>query len=194
MKFPERILTVCCLLARTAAVAVERAHVQFLDSGKVLPAGLPFSEAVRVGDVVYLSGQVGNAPGTLKLVPGGIREESRQAMENIRATLETQGLAMSDLVKCTVMLADIGEWSTFNDVYKTYFVNHIRRAVRSVRTVSRSVRESRSSASRPRATDGPRIELLLFAAFRLAASGNPPFSPRPRPTASAARNAGCSRA
>ena len=97
--------------------------MEFLDSGKVLPAGLPFAEAVRVGDVVYLSGQVGTVPGTLKLVPGGIREESRQAMENIRATLQAHGLAMSDLVKCTVMLADIGEWSTFNDVYKAYFVD-----------------------------------------------------------------------
>ena len=123
MKFREWILAVCCLAGAHAAVAAERAHVEFLNSGKVLPAGLPFAEAVRVGDVVYLSGQVGNAPGTLKLVPGGIREESRQAMENIRVTLETHGLAMSDLVKCTVMLADIGEWSTFNDVYTTYFVN-----------------------------------------------------------------------
>jgi reactive intermediate/imine deaminase len=124
MKFPEWIMAVlCCLAGAQAAVATEREHVEFLNSGKVLPAGLPFSEAVRVGDIVYLSGQVGVVPGTLRLVPGGIAEESRQAMDNIRATLETHGLAMSDLVKCTVMLADIGEWSTFNDVYKTYFVN-----------------------------------------------------------------------
>lgn len=123
MKFPEWMLIVCCLAGAHAAVATERANVEFLDSGKVLPAGLPFSEAVRVGDVVYLSGQVGIVPGTLKLVPGGIREESRQTLENIRATLETQGLAMSDLVKCTVMLADIGEWAAFNDVYKAYFAN-----------------------------------------------------------------------
>ena len=123
MRLHEWILTACCLSVAHAAIAAERPQVEFLDSGKVLPAGLPFSEAVRVGDVVYLSGQVGIAPGTLKLVPGGIREESRQVMENIRATLETQGLAMSDVVRCTVMLADIGEWSTFNDVYKTYSVN-----------------------------------------------------------------------
>ena len=123
MKFPEWILAVCCLAGAHAAGATERARLEFLNSGKVIPVGLPFSEAVRVGDVVYLSGQVGIVPGTLKLVPGGIREESRQAMENIRATLEAHGLAMSDVVKCTVMLADIGEWATFNDVYKAYFVN-----------------------------------------------------------------------
>jgi reactive intermediate/imine deaminase len=122
MKFPEWILAVCCLVGANAAAAAERANLEFLDSGKVLPAGLPFSEAVRIGDVVYLSGQVGIVPGTLKLVPGGIREESRQAMENIRATLEAHGLAMGDLARCTVMLADIGEWAAFNDVYRTFFV------------------------------------------------------------------------
>jgi len=122
MKIREWILAVCCLAGAHATAAAERANVEFLDSGKVLPAGLPFSEAVRVGDVVYLSGQVGIVPGTLKLVPGGIREESRQAMENIRATLEAHGLAMSDLARCTVMLADIGEWAAFNDVYTTFFV------------------------------------------------------------------------
>jgi 2-iminobutanoate/2-iminopropanoate deaminase len=123
MKSREWVLAVCCLAGAHAAVATERANVEFLNSGKVLPTGLPFSEAVRVGDVIYLSGQVGVVPGTLKIVPGGIREESRQAMENIRATLEAHGLAMSDLVKCTVMLADISEWATFNDVYKTYFTS-----------------------------------------------------------------------
>lgn len=95
--------------------------VEFLNSGKVLPTNLPFSEAVRVGNTLYLSGQIGIAPGTLKLVPGGVREEARQVMENIRTTLEAHGRSMRDVVKCTVMLADISEWAAFNEVYKTYF-------------------------------------------------------------------------
>jgi 2-iminobutanoate/2-iminopropanoate deaminase len=95
--------------------------VEFLDSGKVLPPGLPFSEAVRVGNLVYLSGQIGIAPGGTELVQGGIRAEARQAMENIRATLEANGYAMSDIVKCTVMLADMAEWGAFNEVYRTFF-------------------------------------------------------------------------
>lgn len=95
--------------------------IEFLNSGKVLPKGLPFSEAVRVGELLFLSGQIGIVPGTLKLVPGGIREEARQTLENIKSCLEAHGLAMTDLVKCTVMLADISEWDTFNEVYKTYF-------------------------------------------------------------------------
>lgn len=92
-----------------------------LNSGKVLPTTLPFSEAVQVGNTLYLSGQIGNIPGTLKLAPGGIRAESRQVMDNIKTSLEAHGYAMKDVVKCTAMLADMGEWGAFNDVYKGYF-------------------------------------------------------------------------
>lgn len=95
--------------------------MQFLNSGKVLPKGLAFSEAVRVGNTVYLSGQIGVLPGQMKLAEGGIEGEARQTMENIKTTLEAHGLAMSDIVKCTVMMADISEWAAFNEVYKTYF-------------------------------------------------------------------------
>jgi reactive intermediate/imine deaminase len=92
--------------------------------GKVLPTDLPFSGAVRVGGMLHLSGQMGIVPGSIKLVEGGIREESRQAMENIKTSLEAHGYGMSDIVKCTVMLADISEWGSFNEVYKTYFNGH----------------------------------------------------------------------
>lgn len=109
------------LAVTTPVPAGEPEPVEYLNSGKVLPSNLPFSEAVRVGDVLYLSGQVGVVPGTLKLVPGGIRDEARQAMENIRTTLEAHGLSMRDVVKCTVMLADISEWAAFNEIYKTFF-------------------------------------------------------------------------
>lgn len=95
--------------------------VVFLNSGAVLPATLPFSEGVRLGSLVLLSGQIGVRPGTLELVPGGIAAEARQTMDNIRTTLEANGLAMTDVVKCTVMLADMTEWGAFNEIYGTYF-------------------------------------------------------------------------
>jgi reactive intermediate/imine deaminase len=105
-----------------ALVASPPAPVQHMNSGRVLPAtGLPLSEAVRLGDTVYLSGQLGLQPGTLKLVPGGIDAESRQVMENIRTTLRAHGLSMASLVKCTVMLADMKEWGRFNAIYQTFF-------------------------------------------------------------------------
>ena len=95
--------------------------VQFLNPGTVLPTGFPFSEAVRAGDTLYLSGMVGVKPGTTELVPGGIEAESHRTMENIRMTLEAHGASLGDVVKCTVMLADISEWGTFNQIYKSYF-------------------------------------------------------------------------
>ena len=95
--------------------------IEFLNSSAYLKLNLPFSEAVRHGDTLYLSGQVGNVPGTLQLVSGGIEAEARQTMQNIKASLEAHGCSMADIIKCTVMLADISEWATFNEVYKSFF-------------------------------------------------------------------------
>ena len=82
---------------------------------------LPFSDAVRVGDMLYLSGKIGNIPGTRQLAEGGIAGETRQALENIKSSLEKYRSSMSDVVKCTVFLADISEWGAMNEVYVTYF-------------------------------------------------------------------------
>lgn len=81
----------------------------------------PFSDAVQVGDLLILSGQVGAAPGTTTVVPGGIEPETRQVMANIDASLKRRGLTMDALVKCTVMLADMKDWPAFNKIYATYF-------------------------------------------------------------------------
>jgi len=95
--------------------------IEFSTSPQAAAAKLPFSQAVRVGDVVYLSGVLGYVPGTLKLVPGGIEAETRQTMENIGAVLQANGLTFDDVFKCTVMLADMGKWGDFNKIYVTYF-------------------------------------------------------------------------
>ena len=82
---------------------------------------LPFSDAVRVGHMLYLSGKIGNIPGTPQLAEGGIQGETRQTLENIKASLEKYGSSMGEVVKCTVFLADIGEWGAMNEVYIEYF-------------------------------------------------------------------------
>lgn len=82
---------------------------------------LPFSDAVRVGYMLYLSGKIGNIPGTSELAKGGIAGETRQTMENIKASLEKHGSSLGEVVKCTVFLADIAEWGAMNEVYVTYF-------------------------------------------------------------------------
>jgi 2-iminobutanoate/2-iminopropanoate deaminase len=84
-------------------------------------APLPFSESVQVGDQLFISGQIGNLPGTLTLAAGGIGPEARQALDNIKAIVERRGGSMERVVKCTVFLADIKDWPAFNDVYREYF-------------------------------------------------------------------------
>ncbi|HEY0105890.1 MAG TPA: Rid family detoxifying hydrolase [Rhizomicrobium sp.] len=93
----------------------------FINTPAVATARLPFSQAVRVGGTVYLSGCIGNLPGKMELVSGGIEAESRQLMENIGAVLKETGLGFEDIVKCVVYLADMGEWGAFNQVYVPYF-------------------------------------------------------------------------
>lgn len=82
---------------------------------------LPFSDAVKVGHMLYLSGKIGNIPGTPELAEGGIAGETRQTLENIKASLEKYGSSLDEVVKCTVFLADIDEWAAMNEVYVTYF-------------------------------------------------------------------------
>jgi 2-iminobutanoate/2-iminopropanoate deaminase len=85
---------------------------------------LPFSAAVRVGDMLYLSGQLGT-DSSGALVQGGIEPETRQTMENIRAVLEANGSSLDRVVKCLVMLADMAEWGAMNQVYVTFFPDHL---------------------------------------------------------------------
>ena len=93
----------------------------YLTSETTASMNLPFSDAVRVGHLLFLSGQIGNVSGTTELVPGGIQAEARQTMEKIKTILEANGSSLDRVVKATVMLADISEWPAFNEVYVTYF-------------------------------------------------------------------------
>lgn len=101
-----------------------QSRIAYLNSTGNLPSGLPFSEAVRVDNLLFLSGQIGSIPGEAKLVPGGIAAETKQTMRNIERVLKANGYGFDDVVKCTVMLADMKEWPAFNSVYRTFFANH----------------------------------------------------------------------
>jgi len=95
--------------------------MEFISSHGTRAAGLPFSDAVRVGDVLYLSGQLGIVPGKMELAPGGIEGQTRQMMEHIARILNANGLSFDDVFKCLVMMKDMNEWATFNKIYLTYF-------------------------------------------------------------------------
>ena len=124
MKNLARILVILPILALAACeVKVNQdTEVNYLNMPGS-PDGLPFSAAVRAGNTLYVSGNIGNLPGTLDLVEGGIEAETRQTMDNIAAVLSEFGSSMDEVVKCTVFLADMAEWGAMNEVYKTYFTN-----------------------------------------------------------------------
>ncbi len=111
------ILAALCLAAVASAAAQDRQVIQPPGTG----AGLPFSAAVRVGNMLYLSGQIGTVPGTRQLADTGITGQVRQALENIKATLAYAGSSLERVVKCTVFLVDIKDFAAMNAVYTTYF-------------------------------------------------------------------------
>ena len=104
-----------------AAVLAFTATVAGAAPPEYFPAGpnAPFSTAVRVGDVLYLSGQIGVGPdGKL---PTTFEGQAKQTMENVGAALKARGLGWGDVFKCTVMIADMKNWPAFNTVYVPYF-------------------------------------------------------------------------
>lgn len=97
-------------------------EIAFLNTPDMVDSGLPFSSAVRAGDMIYLSGVIGTREDDPnRLVEGGIVPEARRTMEIIKSSLEAFGSSMDRVVKCTVFLADEADRASFNEVYKTYF-------------------------------------------------------------------------
>ena len=89
--------------------------------GGHMPAGLPFSEGMIAGNLVFFSGQLGTLSGKLELNNKTAEDEFRQVMENVFSTLKANGLSAKNVVKCLVMLADMKDWPAFNKIYLEYF-------------------------------------------------------------------------
>jgi 2-iminobutanoate/2-iminopropanoate deaminase len=81
----------------------------------------PYSQAIRAGQFLFLSGQVGFDPATGQLVPGGISEQTHRVLQNIGAILSAAGLSFDHVVKTTVFLADMNDFAAMNDIYASYF-------------------------------------------------------------------------
>ncbi len=86
-----------------------------------VPRLAPYSSAVRTGNLIFFSGLIGNRPGSGSLIEGGIREETRQALDNLTQVMTVAGVTRQDVVKCTVFLADIRDYSAMNEVYGEFF-------------------------------------------------------------------------
>jgi 2-iminobutanoate/2-iminopropanoate deaminase len=117
-------LCVCAVIPAVSACAVSTSGAGPARD-VIAPPGTPtlaaYSPAIRTGNLVFLSGQIGLRPGTTELVSGGIAGETRQTLDNVAAVLAAAGLTREDLVKCTVFLADIGEYAAMNSVYAAFF-------------------------------------------------------------------------
>jgi reactive intermediate/imine deaminase len=98
-------------------------NIEWLKAPGMEDMDLPFSTAVRVDNLLFLSGALGYDREKGALVEGGIQAETRKTLENISETLETFGSSMDKVVKCTVFLADMSEWAAMNEVYTTFFPN-----------------------------------------------------------------------
>jgi 2-iminobutanoate/2-iminopropanoate deaminase len=114
------LLLCACSTTHVAPAPAAQPRVEFFAAPQDVNRTAPFSEAVRAGDTLWVTGQLGTVPGK-GLVPGGVEAETRQVLENIKAVLERHDSSMDDVVKCTVFLADIKEWAAMNRVYVEYF-------------------------------------------------------------------------
>ena len=110
------VLTTSCREALTDTLVYHESH----EPKKI---NAPFSDAVEANGFLFLAGQVGMDHTTRTLVEGGIKTETKQCIENIKAVLEHHGTSLDRVVKCTVILKDIDDFSAFNEVYTTYFPN-----------------------------------------------------------------------
>lgn len=120
-RFAPLIGLACAACIRATAPAAVRPDPQFINMTEPWP--YPFSSAVRTGDLLFVSGQVGTRVehGAPVLVAGGLEAETRQTLDNIRAIVEKAGTSMDRVVKCMVMLTDMKDWPKVNEIYATYF-------------------------------------------------------------------------
>jgi reactive intermediate/imine deaminase len=112
------VLTTSCRNSDTEIKA------EYIETEEFSKQNFPFSQAVQYGNIIYLSGQVGDLEETGELVKGGIIPETNQAMKNIQKVLEQNGSSMDKVIKCTCMLDDISEWGLMSAEYIKFFPNH----------------------------------------------------------------------
>jgi 2-iminobutanoate/2-iminopropanoate deaminase len=125
MKKKATITFLICLITilscKNDEVSIVKHHKSHEESRK----NVPFSDAVQVGNLYFLTGQIGKNHTTGQLVKGGIEAETKQTLENIKDVLNHHNLELKDVVKCTVILADIEDFSQMNGIYRSFFKENL---------------------------------------------------------------------
>jgi 2-iminobutanoate/2-iminopropanoate deaminase len=118
----RRMWTITSQVVAASVIATSTAFAQkqVINPPNARPGGV-LSTAVKVGDIVFLSGALGTKPGGGGLAEGGIQGQTRQALENIKASATLAGVTMEDMVKCTVFLTDVADFQAMNQVYREFF-------------------------------------------------------------------------
>lgn len=115
------LVTVLSLVCCSTLSSQEDSAITFHESHEVKKRSAPFSDAVQAGNLFFLAGQIGMDHKTRTMVEAGIKTETEQAIKNIQAVLEHHGLTLNNVVKCTVILSSMEDFSAFNEVYSKYF-------------------------------------------------------------------------
>mgnify|MGYP001068761497 CR=1 FL=1 len=121
MKFSFKTILFLVLILSFSCKNESKSVVKHHKSHEKSRANVPFSDAVQVNNLYFLTGQIGKNHATGKLVKGGIEAETKQAIQNIKAVLNHHKLTLNDIVKCTVILADINDFSKMNIIYRSFF-------------------------------------------------------------------------
>ena len=119
--FQRTIWAILLIGLVTTTYAQESTELIFHKSHEPKKQNAPYSDAVQAGNMYFLAGQIGMDQTTRTLVKGGIQKETEQAIKNIQDVLAQHGLTLDNVVKCTVILANIEDFSAFNEIYTQYF-------------------------------------------------------------------------
>jgi 2-iminobutanoate/2-iminopropanoate deaminase len=125
MKNSSSIIVICILLGLNACQKTQHQEIYFHKSHEESRKNVPFSDVTQVGNLYFLTGQIGKNHQTGKMAEGGIEAETIQVIKNIEAVLKQHNLTLKDVVKCTVILTDIEDFSKMNAVYTTFFVDNL---------------------------------------------------------------------
>jgi len=123
-----------------SAIAQEGTSLQFHKSHEIKKQGAPFSDAVQAGNLFFLAGQIGMDQTTRTMVEGGVKAETKQVIKNIEAVLQHHGMELGNVVKCTVILSTMDDFSAFNEVYSKFFTQKPARTTFAAKGLARNAK------------------------------------------------------